>query len=330
MKDGRPLRFLGGTLGGWALFRIAVLWPGAETLPLGALVQTMLPPSVARPFMPFAAIAVHSPAAPSPAPIAREVASRPSPLSPSVTTVARPPTLPRTAAQRASPAPTPGAIGPPLRPTPIAQGPGRLAGSAWTLVRGGPSGTLSGGQLGASQAGIRLTYALGHARRVALAVRYATPLSGPGKEAAIGVEWKPTRLPFRLIAEQRFVLDGGRGGPTVGIIGGYGPGFVAPGVRIEAYGQAGAIARDGVEGFVDAAARATHPVVAQGPVRIDIGAGVWGSAQRGAARLDLGPTIGAAVSIGHRTIRLSADWRQRVAGDARPGSGPAFTIGSDF
>ena len=307
MKDGRPLRFLGGTLGGWALFRIAVLWPGAEMLPLGALVHRVLPPSVARPFVSLSATAVDSPAVSSPAPIARDVAFGPSPPSPSPTIVALPPTIRQAAAQRASPPPTLGAIGPPLRPTPIAHGPGRLAGSAWTLVRGGPSGTLSGGQLGASQAGIRLTYALGHARRLALAVRFATPLSGPGKEAAIGVEWKPTRLPFRLIAEQRFVLDGGRGGPTIGIIGGYGPGFVAPGVRIEAYGQAGAIARNGVEGFVDAAARATHPVVEHGPVRVDIGAGVWGSAQRGAARLDLGPTIGAAVSLGHRTVRLSAD-----------------------
>ncbi len=198
------------------------------------------------------------------------------------------------------------------------------------LARGGPSGTLSGGQLGASQAGVRLTYALDAARRVAIAARLATPLSGRGKEAAIGLDWKPTRLPFHLIAEQRFVLDGGKGGPTIGIIGGYGPGLVAPGVRVEAYGQAGAIARGGVEGFVDAAARATHPLVDRGPVRIDIGAGVWGSAQKGAARFDLGPTIGAVVPVGRRTIRLSADWRERIAGDARPGSGPAFTIGSDF
>ena len=328
MKDGRPLRFLGGTLGGWALFRIAVLWPNAETLPLGVLMHAVLPASVARPFMPAPAVA---PSVAGQTPIAPAAAHGRAalPPSPSATILALSPAI-RQAAQPASPPPTLGALGPPLRPTPIAHGPGRLAGSAWTLVRGGPSGTLSGGQLGASQAGIRLTYALGHARRVALAIRFATPLSGPGKEAAIGMEWKPTRLPFRLIAEQRFVLDGGRGGPTVGIIGGYGPGYVAPGVRIEAYGQAGAIARNGVEGFVDAAARATHPIVDHAPVRIDIGAGIWGSAQRGAARLDLGPTIGATVPIGHHTIRLSADWRQRVAGDARPGSGPAFTIGSDF
>ena len=328
MKDGRPLRFLGGALGGWTLFRIAVLWPSAETLPLQALARAVLPPSSAHTLA--AEPMASPPSVPQPKRLVKAsgTIAGPLPPSPPITadhrSIAGTPVAP---VQRPMPV---GVIGPPLRPTPIARGPGRLTGSAWLLARGGPSGTLSGGQLGASQAGVRLTYALGTARRVALTVRYATPLSGPGKEAALGIEWKPTRLPFRLIAEQRFVLDGGRGGPTVGIIGGYGPGLIAPGLRVEAYGQAGAIARDGVEGFVDAAARATHPLVDRGAVRIDIGAGIWGSAQRGAARLDLGPTIGAVIPVGHRAIRLSADWRQRVAGDARPGSGPAFTIGSDF
>ncbi|WP_375380090.1 hypothetical protein [uncultured Sphingomonas sp.] len=326
MKDGRPLRFLGSAAGGWTLFRVAALWPAAETLPLRALARAVLPPVLAstismplpKPTVDPATPVEHTPIAPIAAPV-----SLPTTHSAAADIAAV------QSGPQSVPARTPGVIGPPLRPGPVA-GPGRLAGSAWMLARGGPSGTLSGGQLGASQAGVRLTYALDAARRVAIAARLATPLSGRGKEAAIGLDWKPTRLPFHLIAEQRFVLDGGKGGPTIGIIGGYGPGLVAPGVRVEAYGQAGAIARGGVEGFVDAAARATHPLVDRGPVRIDIGAGVWGSAQKGAARFDLGPTIGAVVPVGRRTIRLSADWRERIAGDARPGSGPAFTIGSDF
>ena len=116
----------------------------------------------------------------------------------------------------------------------------------------------------------------------------------------------------------------------MGIIGGYGPAAIAPGVRIEAYGQAGAIARDGIEAFVDAAARLTHPTARIGRARLDLGVGAWGSAQRGAARFDLGPTAGLAVPMAGRNLRLALDWRERVAGGARPGSGPAFTIGSDF
>ncbi|WP_204317143.1 hypothetical protein, partial [Klebsiella aerogenes] len=29
-------------------------------------------------------------------------------------------------------------------------------------------------------------------------------------------------------------------------------------------------------------------------------------------------------------LRIALDWRQRVAGEARPGSGPALTLGADF
>jgi hypothetical protein len=30
------------------------------------------------------------------------------------------------------------------------------------------------------------------------------------------------------------------------------------------------------------------------------------------------------------SLRLSAEYRFRIAGDARPGSGPVLTLGSDF
>ncbi len=205
-----------------------------------------------------------------------------------------------------------------------------LSVSSWLLARGGASGTVSGGQLGASQAGVRAVYGIDPSRRLGLTARLAAPLEGRGREAALGIEWRPTRWPVRLIAEQRFVLDGGRGGPTVGVIAGYGPAEIAPGARIETYGQAGAIMRDGVEGFVDAAARVTHGVAERGGLRLDAGVGAWVSAQRGATRGDLGPSLGLALPLGRRSVRLALDWRQRIAGTARPGSGPALSVGSDF
>ncbi len=205
-----------------------------------------------------------------------------------------------------------------------------LSVSGWLLARGGASGTVSGGQLGASQAGVRAVYGIDPSRRLGLTARLAAPLEGRGRETALGIEWRPTRWPVRLIAEQRFVLDGGRGGPTVGVIAGYGPAEIAPGARIETYGQAGAIVRDGVEGFVDAAARVTHGVAERGGLRLDAGVGAWVSAQRGAARGDLGPSLGLALPLGRRSVRLALDWRQRIAGTARPGSGPALSVGSDF
>lgn len=240
--------------------------------------------------------------------------------------------------QPVQPQPQIATIAAPFRPIPVQPGQSRLTASVWLLARGGPAGTLSGGQLGASQAGIRVTYALGESRRFALAARLAAPLAGRGREAALGVEWQPTRWPVRFIAEQRFVLDGGHGGPTLGVIGGYGPAEIAPGVRFETYAQAGAIARartgdaiaGRIEGFVDAAARLTHPIATLGRSRFDGGVGAWASAQRGAERLDIGPTLGLALPIQAKSFRLSLDWRERIGGAARPGSGPALSIGTDF
>ncbi|MCP3734146.1 hypothetical protein M9979_04550 [Sphingomonas sp. RP10(2022)] len=221
-------------------------------------------------------------------------------------------------------------LAPAVQPPPIAQGPSRWAGSAWLIARGGNVASVTSGQLGGSQAGVRLTYALGAARRVALAARVSAPLSGRGREAAIGLDWQPMRAPIHIVAEQRIALDGGRGGPMVGVIAGFGPTRIAPALTLEGYGQAGLIDRGQTEAFADGALRAAHPLGALGAVRIDIGAGIWGGAQRGATRLDLGPSLGIVVPVGKRRLRLTADWRQRVAGAARPDSGPALSIGTDF
>lgn len=327
MTGGRPLRFLLLTLGGWIAIRTLALLP--NTAPLPALVEAIVPRAVAERLIPALAKAF----VPS---IQPPVASPPTApaLLPPPGTHGSPPLLlvavaapilvePRSEQPKTS-------LPPPLALTPIAQGRSRLAGSAWLLARGGPSGSLDGGQLGASQAGLRVTYALGSARRVALAARVSAPIRGRGREASLGVEWQPTRLPVRLLAEHRISLDGGRGGPMLGIIAGYGPADIAPGIRLEAYGQAGAIARDGVETFVDTAARLTHPVAHLAGMRVDLGLGAWGSAQRGARRFDIGPTVGIAVPVAGKAIRLNLDWRQRIGGTARPGSGPALSIGSDF
>ncbi|MDF7777793.1 hypothetical protein P1X14_21235, partial [Sphingomonas sp. AOB5] len=65
-------------------------------------------------------------------------------------------------------------------------------------------------------------------------------------------------------------------------------------------------------------------------VRLSLGGGIWGAAQRDAQRLDIGPSAALAVPVAGQNLRIALDWRQRVAGDARPGSGLALTIGSDF
>jgi hypothetical protein len=327
MSVGRPLRFLALALGGWVMIRVALLLPEVASLPPSEMIPRVidvLVPKVA------AAALVRSPMPPRVVTVPRVVIAQPMVANPRPRQV---PILTLQPSVARAPAATklqtyiiPSPVAPPLVP----RGPNRLSGSAWLLARGGPAGTVSGGQLGASQSGLRLAYAIGRRRKFALVARVATPLEGVGREAAFGIEWQPTRLSIRLVAEQRFALDGGRGGPTLGIIAGYGPTNVASGIRLEAYGQAGAIARDGVEGFVDASARLTHPLGTLAGAKVDIGCGVWASAQRDAERFDIGPSIVAMLPVASKTIRLTLDWRERVSGGARPGSGPALSIGSDF
>ena len=196
----------------------------------------------------------------------------------------------------------------------------------WFALRPGTGlGTApGGGQLGGSQAGVRAAYMLAPGRRIAAFARVAAPLSGKGREAALGVEWQPTRLPVRLVAEQRFGLDGTRGGTGIGVLGG--TDSRVGGLRLETYAQAGGVRRTRWDFYVDGAARLTRPLVDESGLHISLGAGAWGAAQREAARLDIGPSVTAAMN----NVRLSLDWRQRVAGLARPGSGLALTIGGDF
>lgn len=324
MAAGRPLRFLLLVTGGWTVARtLFVLWPSASPEAVGTLL-----------FPPAEASAVPVPRKPIAVPFPPSFRHHRSEPLPAVTTIVHsdppakdltvPPsrTIPVDAAQT-----TPGMIPPPLFPTPRPTPPSRWAASAWAIARGGGNTSLLGGQLGGSQAGVRLTYAV--QKQVALAARLAGPLEGRGREAAVGVEWRPTRLPVRLIAEQRFGLDGNPGGPTAMIVGGIDPTPIAAGFKLEAYAQAGVIVRARVDGFADGAMRVTHALT-KGSIRVDLGMGMWGGAQPRARRLDTGPTLGVSVPVAGQRMRLSLDWRQRIAGDAAPGSGPALSIGTDF
>lgn len=133
------------------------------------------------------------------------------------------------------------------------------------------------------------------------------------------------------MAGQRIAIDGIRhGGPELALIGGIAPTPIGRGFALEAYGQGGAIARNRIEPYADAAIRLTRAGGRLGTTRLSLGAGLWAGAQRGADRVDIGPTLVADMAVGGRPLRLALDWRQRVGGGAAPGSGPAITLGTDF
>ncbi|CAN5432203.1 hypothetical protein BH09PSE4_BH09PSE4_21980 [soil metagenome] len=320
MSDsGRPIRFLGVVLGGWIAVRIVLLWPQHATmLPAQRKAVAIVPVEPLSPIFHLAASRHARPArAPRFARAAMHLAHALPDLAPAAPFVTPAPVVAArqsfTVANLAKPPAT-----------------SRWSVSVWTMLRDGHGigAALSGSQLGGAQAGARIAYALGDASRWSLVGRFATPLGSRGREAALGLEWRPPRLPLRIIAERRFQLDGGRGGTGLGIVGGINPTGLARGIVIEGYGQAGAIYRQDVEVYVDGAVRISHPIALA--LRPTLGVGAWGGAQRGASRLDIGPSLGLAVPAGRHALRLSLDWRQRVAGGARPGSGPALTLGADF
>jgi hypothetical protein len=84
-------------------------------------------------------------------------------------------------------------------------------------------------------------------------------------------------------------------------------------------------ARDPAIPFADGSVRLSLPLG-----RGRLGAGAWGGAQPGAARLDLGPQAALSLPVAGRAVTIAADWRLRVAGDAEPGSGPTLTVATDF
>ena len=199
--------------------------------------------------------------------------------------------------------------------------------SGWLLVRReqGNGALAPGGTLGGSQAGARLSYALGS--RVSLSARAYLPLRRPaGAEAAAGIDWRPLpALPLNLLAEYRQPL--GREGRAAFSLTAYGGASRAltPRLRVDLYGQAGAVGLRSRDLFVDGSLRVARRI---GP--IEVGAGAWGAAQPGAARLDAGPSLSWRLPVRQANLRLQADWRFRLAGEVAPRSGPALTLATAF
>lgn len=202
----------------------------------------------------------------------------------------------------------------------------RWSASAWLFVRADgpvPLGTAS--ELGGSQAGMRLFYDL--VEPVAVTARISRPIARAlGGEASVGVALRHGNV--GVLVERRIALDrGGRNDFSVTGYGGISEVSLGYGVRLDGYVQAGIVGRDG---FADSAMRVERTVATLDKVRISAGGGVWSGIQPGARRLDIGPQLVAQLPIEIGTIRVSAEWRQRVAGNAAPASGPALTMGMDF
>ena len=199
--------------------------------------------------------------------------------------------------------------------------------SSWALLRG-PSraGALaSGGTLGGSQAGARLTYAF--KRWLAASLRTTSPVGGSrGVEVAGGVRFTPFRsIPVALTAERRqaFGRGGGRSAFALFLEGGLYRQPMPLDLRLDGYFQAGIVGMNSRDYFADGSFALTRPVWG----RVSAGLGVWGGVQPGVYRVDAGPRVSVRV---RENIYAHVDWRQRLAGSATPASGPALTLAADF
>lgn len=326
-----PVAFLFATIGCWAIVRAIMLWPPGEAAAEAEVIVRAAPraPAVTLPSSPANVAAVAS-SLKAPVSAATQIRSSVAAamLADASEAIAAPPV--------ARPVAPVGAA-PPIQPatSPVggqAVARKRFSVSAWTIVRGSSAqGLAAAGQLGGSQAGLRARYDLG--RGLAVAARLSGPLRDRrGREAAVALDWRPVRaLPVTFTLERRAGLDrGGRDAFAAGAFGGFDNAGVLPGLRADGYAQAGVVGGRRRDPYVDGAFRLERGLAGHDRVRIGAGAGLWGGAQPGAARLDIGPQLVAHVPLGPANARIGAEWRQRVAGHARPGSGPALSIGADF
>lgn len=218
---------------------------------------------------------------------------------------------------------------------------------AWLLVREGgngfnapgaglPGAVVPVGFYGGSQLGAVLRYRLAPSSpmRPSIYLRGSSGLEYPrGEEVAVSFSIRPlVKVPVALMAEGRatHTPSGTKLRPAVALVTELPPARLPLGLRGEAYAQAGYVGGQDSTAFVDGQARIERPVARSGRFELRAGGGVWGGAQKGANRLDMGPTATLAVPIGPAGARLTADYRIRVAGQAAPGSGAVLTLSAGF
>ena len=209
--------------------------------------------------------------------------------------------------------------------------------AGWVYLREG-SGTApetigAASQLGGSQAGVRLGYGFGDSGRARAYGRVTVAVERPQqRDVAFGLAYAPlAHLPVDIAIEQR-IAAGKEGRTALAIMASGGVSEVAlpAGFRLDAYAQAGVVGARRHDGFADAAIVVDRRVGADEQSPLRVGALAAGAVQPGAARVDVGPRLTLRLPEVGEGSRIALDWRQRVAGDARPESGLALTLASDF
>ena len=204
----------------------------------------------------------------------------------------------------------------------------RLSLSTWAMMRDkpGPRGLADGGQLGGSQAGMRILYRFDP--RLAASLRASAPVgSQRGGEAALGLRYQPlASIPVAVTAERRQAFGKYSDGRNAFALFAEGGLYARPmpwDSSLDAYLQTGIVGVKSRDWFVDGSAAVTRPVWRN----VSAGFGVWGGAQPGLSRFDVGPRVSMRV---RRSMRVHLDYRHKLVGNAEPGSGAVVTLAGDF
>lgn len=213
----------------------------------------------------------------------------------------------------------------------------RLSADAWLMVRNDTAVPVSGRpSYGRSQAGAVVRYRLAPASGLApqAYARASSALAGPlERDLVAGLSARlAKRVPLRVAVEARIsqTSAGTQVRPAVIAVTEFPPLDLPHRLRAEAYLQGGYVGGTFATAFVDGQGRVERPLGHLGGAEVSAGAGAWGGAQKGAARLDIGPTAAVTFRLGEARGRLAADYRVRVAGNAEPRSGPALTVSAGF
>lgn len=209
------------------------------------------------------------------------------------------------------------------------------------MLREGATGQFTGvpagpGSYGASQAGAIMRYRLmsGGKGSPFIYARASKALVDSGEtDLASGVGVAPVpALPLSVHGELRLTRRATSTSLRPSIYGVLGPPplRLTPTTNAEAYVQAGYVGGKDASLFADGQARIEQSLVTTEAMDTRLGLGAWGGAQEGAARLDFGPTASVRFKLAEASLRLSLDYRIRVAGDAVPDSGVALTLSGGF
>ncbi|MBX7483196.1 hypothetical protein [Qipengyuania qiaonensis] len=211
---------------------------------------------------------------------------------------------------------------------------------AWLVLREGAPTQTDGGTLpasyGGSQVGAVLAYRLAPASRLQPAAYFRAnrAMGSNGQtDGALGLRVRPLKhVPVDIHVEARLTDREGATEirPAAFVAGGFDRVTLPLDLSARGYGQAGYVGGDFATPFADGAVVAEREAMRLGTASLAVGTGMWGGAQKGASRFDVGPAVTVNMVAGKAAVRLEAGYRIRAAGNAAPGNSGVLTLSTGF